>query len=161
MRFQFLSGDVDWAQYGGKWVSKKLNNGDFDYWLVIELINMEEATGEKIPGGKYTVVIQAVSPQEAGEKNLLAASDCCGLEAVEGLNDLTKVSLLSDYGVYAVLWSKRGNNYKQLMKEAKKEANIMQSFFGFYMDKQENVIGNDGWDFIRGDIGFKRQEEEE
>jgi len=39
MRFKFLTGDVNWETYGGKWVSPKLNNGDFDYWLVLEFVN--------------------------------------------------------------------------------------------------------------------------
>ncbi len=159
MRFQFLTGDVDWKSYGGKWISKKLNNGDFDYWLVLDFINMEEATGETIPDGKYVVSIQAVSPQEAGDKNLKSAFECIGVYPGEGATDLQKVLALAEYGVYAVLWSKSGNNYKKLLKEARYRALDIKTFFGFYMDKPENMIGNDGWDFIRGDIGFHKEEE--
>ena len=46
VRFTFLSGDCNWSDYGGKWISQKFNNGDFDYWLVRELIPMSEHTDD-------------------------------------------------------------------------------------------------------------------
>jgi hypothetical protein len=41
VRFNFLTGDVNWSQYGGTWISQKFNNSDTDYWLVREIINWE------------------------------------------------------------------------------------------------------------------------
>lgn len=142
--------------YGGKLVSKKLNNGDFDYWLVIDFVNMIEAVGEKDATEKYMVSLQAVSPQEAGKEHVKSAIESLGFTPKTNLD---KVLALSEYGVYSILWSKSGNNYKQLLREAHKEAENSTILFGFYMDKQQNRIGNDGWDFIRGDIGFKKQED--
>jgi len=153
MNFKFLTGDVNWLQYGGKFVSKKLNNGDFDYWLVLDFINMQEATGET-DGDKYCLSIQSISPQEAGTENIKSAMRCCGIEDQE-MSDLMKVEILSSYGVYAQLWTQSGNNYKKLFKDAHKEVMAITSLYGFYMDKRENLIGNDGWDFIKGDIGIK------
>ncbi len=155
MRFKFLTGDNNVLDYGAKFVSKKFNNGDFDYWLVIDFVNMEEATGDKLPEGKYTISIQAVSPQEAGKKHLKSAAECLGFTPKTKLD---KVLALSEYGVYATLWSQSGNNSKKLLKEAHEVCDLMWVTFGFMMDKQENLIGNDGWDFIKGEIGFKKEE---
>ena len=162
MKFKMLSGDVNWSVYGGKFVSKRLNNGNWDYWLVINVINWEESLNtrefEEL-GYKYNVEIQAVSIEAAGEKNLDSALSCCGFSDdqmnVAEQSDLLKVESLSDYGVFATLWNKNGNNIETLMKDAHKEANLINMLFGFYMDREENRIGNDGWDFISGNIGFK------
>jgi hypothetical protein len=47
MKFKFLTGDINWQTYGGKFISKKLNNGEFDHWLVIEVTNWANAVGER------------------------------------------------------------------------------------------------------------------
>ena len=36
------------------------------------------------------------------------------------------------------------------MREARKESQIINSLFGFYMDRVENGIGQDGWQLIAG-----------
>lgn len=149
MRFKFLSGDLNWSSYGGKFISKKLNNGDFDYWQVIEVINMNEV--EHNPPFKYMVTLYAVSPSEAGEENIKRALDCCGIEE-DNPSSGTLVEALSDYGVSAQLWNDGGNNLKELLKEAHKQASVSETLFGFYMDKPENRMGSTGWDFIKGDI---------
>lgn len=154
MRFKFLTGDVNWNEYGGKFVSKKLNNGEFDYWLVLSVVNMHEATGN-YQQDRYNVTIEAVSPQQAGKDNLDEAFGSCGfsdedLERLEN-NPLAQVEALSDYGIFAVLWQKSGNNIDKLMREARKQARICVSFtFGFWMDRPGNRIGQTGWDLIQG-----------
>ncbi len=162
MNFKVLSGDINWKVYGGKFVSKKLNNGDWDYWLVINVINWEDTLPtnefEKL-GHKYNVEIQAVSIEAAGEENMNSALSSCGFSddqmEIAEMSDLLKVEALSGYGVFATLWNKNGNNIEILMKEAHAEVEKINMLFGFYMDRVENRIGNDGWDFISGDIGFK------
>lgn len=66
MRWEVLE-DND---YGIKLVSPKQNNSEFDYWLVIELVDMIEATGEDDGLGRYAVQVASVSPSEAGKDNL-------------------------------------------------------------------------------------------
>lgn len=158
MKFKMLCGDINWQTYGGRFVSKRLNNGDWDYWLVINVINWEESLStreyEEL-GFKYNVEIQAVSIEAAGENGVDSALGCCGFPDDMEITDLLKVEALSEYGTFATLWNKNGNNIEVLMKEARKEAQLIESLFGFYMDKAENRIGNDGWDFISGNVGFK------
>jgi hypothetical protein len=148
MNFKFLTGDINWKTYGGKFVSKKLNNGDFDYWLVIDVINMYDVLIDE-DQDKYFVSIQAVSPESVGDEKLnhvlrnMAINDNWD-------KDLVQVEALSEYGIYAVLWKKSGNNINQLIKAAHYEANLIEMLFGFYMDRRENRIGQTGWGLIRG-----------
>ena len=149
MKFKFLAGDINWKTYGGKFVSKKLNNSQFDYWLVIEVLNWKEREAP----ATYNVSLKAVSPSEAGKKNIEAACECYGVEEdIEKLNPLVIVEALASYGVAALLWNKDGNNLKVLLKEAHKEADLSSMLFGFYMDRPKNKIGSTGWDFIKGDL---------
>ena len=155
IKFSFLTGDINWLEYGGKWVSKKLNNGEFDYWLVLELTNMDDACGRDNEGqAKYNVCLSAISPSEAGE-NLQKAYACCGMEDADEEvknNLLVQVECLHSYGVHAPLWQENGNNAHKLLKEGRKQALLSCSLFGFFMDAPKNRIGSTGWDCIKGDI---------
>jgi hypothetical protein len=153
MKFTQLMCDASYPKYGGTLISKKLNNGEFDYWLVIEVIDWEDATGD-VSQGKWCVSLCSVSPSEAGESNLKAAFECCGVEddAKVRANPIVQVECLKSYGVYAQLWSSSGNNFRELMKQAHKEAEIAAGLYGFYMDRPENRIGSTGWEMQRGDL---------
>lgn len=153
MKFKILSGDVNWRDYGAKWISPKLNNGEFDYWLVLEFTNMDEACGRDNEGKpKYVVSLSAVSPQEAGPDNLKKAFDCCGMPEEAKNDPLAQVEALHSYGIAAHLWQSEGKNAHKLLREAKRQAIPVSGLFGFYMDAPENKIGSTGWEFIRGDL---------
>jgi len=154
MKLKFLSGDKDYLSCGAKWISKKLNNGDFDYWIVVELINMQEVV-KKYPR-KYSITISVVSPSEAS-KYLDSAIESCGYGNKPKLNytDEEKIEVLHSYGVSATIFGVEGNNFRELWKQIHDELNKIQMLFGFYLDKQLNYIGNTGWDFLKGKIGFK------
>lgn len=152
MKFNKLSGDVNYQVYGGKFVSKRLNNSEFDYWLVMDVINMHEATGETdIP--KYNVSIQAVSPEQA-KGHIDSAFSSAGFsdeQLAQYENDsLIQVEVLSEYGIFAQLWNENGDNLNKLMQQAHKQAQLIEMLFGFYMDRIENGLGQNGWQLIRG-----------
>ena len=148
MRFQELTNNDTEIRL----ISKKLNNGDFDYWLIIEVLYMDEMVPD--PDFKYMVTLQAVSPDEAGEKELNSALESFGWEDIDRseLTDWQRVGLLSESGCYAQLWNDGGDNLKKLLKEAHNQAKISDIMFGFMMDRPINMIGSTGWDFIKGDI---------
>lgn len=106
--------------------------------------------------GRYSVEIHAVSP-EAAEKEIDNAIRSVSLarEEFQALPRFAQCEILLDYGVSACLWSKTGNNRAQLEREARKELKMICFLFGFYMDRPLNAIGNTGWDWIRGEVGFK------
>jgi hypothetical protein len=159
MRFSFLTGDVDFTTYGGKWISTRQSNGEFDYFFVIELLNWRETVGEReAPPETYNVSLSVVSPQEAQDK-IGAALDCCGITeemlqtATEnGYRDSALVEALHGYGVHTPVWSKDGNNRRALMREARQEARQCEFLFGFYLDRPVNRIGTTGWESLRGDL---------
>lgn len=157
MEFEFLVGDVNWEDYGGKWISPKLNNGDFDYWLVLEFINWLDATGELYDDHEFLVELSAVSPEEAGDK-LDDAYSCNGFDDdfLAGFNgdalDRINIEALSSYGVVSHLWSESGDDSEALLKKAKQSALIVSGLFGFFMDVPQNRIGSTGWDTISGDL---------
>ena len=134
-----------------KWISKKLSNGEFDYWLVIDIINMDEAVPD--PDYTYMLTLSATSPVQAGVERLNVALKSCGYEPSAELTDEQCVYALSDFGIQATFSSYEGNNRKKLMDIARKEAELIEMMFGFYMDRRQNAIGATGWDFIKGDIG--------
>lgn len=162
MKFEFLIGDVNWESYGGTWISDKLNNGDFDYWLVIEFINMLDATGDP----DLMVCINAVSPSEA-QGELANALSGYGDELIEQAeaDPILQVEALHYYGVYAQLWTKTvpltedqadNEDYddlaESLVKEARQVATVCAEMFGFFMDQQMNRLGATGWEVIGGDL---------
>lgn len=157
-KLKFLSGDVNYLSFGGKWISKKHNNGDFDYWYVIELTNMHEATGEE-DQPRYNLSIAVVAPSEVPEEERISAHQSCGSSEYGGLDEYPidlQVEVLHSYGISACLWHKSGNNFKHLWKEAHNELSKMGMLFGFYMDKRVNRLGATGWDFIKGDTGINK-----
>ena len=151
--FEFLVGDVNWRDYWGKWVSPKMNNGDWDYWLVIEIINVEGFGWET--GCTHIVSLSAVSPEAAGDKRVKKAMASCGPDQVESPDEETIVEALHTYGISALLWQDEGTDPDELLEEAKKQAMAARSLFGFYMDGPKNVLGHTGWDFIRGDLSIQ------
>ena len=42
MRFRFLTGDVNYVRDGGCFISDRQNNGDFDFWVVMDIRNDRE-----------------------------------------------------------------------------------------------------------------------
>jgi len=179
IRFKFLSGDVNWQTYGGKFVSKRLCNGydskgavkgrdcDFHYWLVLDVHPDEDWEYGDKKRSKYYVSLSVVSPEAAGPKELDAAIGSWGLfddQLAEYMKDpLFLVECLHSYGVAAFVWQDSGNNLSKLMRAARKEAQAVEMLFGFYMDRQQNAIGSDGWDCVRGDLlaGLRRYNDEE
>ena len=156
IQFRQFSGDINWSVYGGTFISKKLNNGEFDYWLAIRVTNYIDAVGEreaKEHGAVYNVELVSVSISEA-QGEIQHALVCCGYDTLdpEELTDNHRLDALLSYGTYAVLWTKDGNNIKKLMQEARKEGQLAEFLYGFYMDRQQNAVGATGWDLQRGNI---------
>jgi hypothetical protein len=147
------------------WMSKKIANkgGNWPYFLFIELIDWEDATGDLLNNGhRYVVGIHAVAPRAVNKANMIKAADIYighqGQEAIDKLvknrDQVEKAKALREYGILATLWENTGDNDEALLEEAKKKATEITVLFGFFMDKQMNAIGNTGWDFISGNIGF-------
>jgi hypothetical protein len=154
MKFKFLTGDVNWMEYGGKFVSSKLRGKGFDYWMVIDFTNMDDACGDDNNGRpKYHAELSSVSPQQAGRDNLMKAFESCGASEGEvGCGDLIKVEVLHSYGIRGLLWQGDGNNANTLLKTAKAEAALAHSGISSAMNKPVNRIGTTAMEAMSGDI---------
>ena len=149
VRFKFLTGDVNYTTYGGKWISNPQHNGDFTYYFVIELMNWAEMVGERdAPEDTYNVCLSVVSPEQAGEENMQAAYSCMGIEDMPVSPEM-QVEALHGYTGGVTVWQENGDNWKSLMKQAKKQAQINEMLFGFAMDKPVNRMGETGWERLK------------
>jgi len=148
IQFKQFTGDINWQEYGGKFISKKFNNGDFDYYLVLNFVNTE---GLEEISSKYHLSLDIVAPTEFEDLN--GAMSCvCFSEWGDENNPIHLVDAIHDYSGGVTAWWLEGDNYKELFKEAHKQAMTINGLFGFVMDRAQNRIGSDGWDFIKGDI---------
>jgi hypothetical protein len=154
MKWSILSGDVNWETYGGKLVAGPFDNGDFQYWFVMEVIEWEECLGEmELPdvGGTHNVCLSVVAPSECPADEWQGIIDSYGWEGMEIDSPLTLVDMLHDCGIRAVIWDSNGN-LKDLLREGKQAARVSECFtFGIDMDHPQNAIGATGWDLLRGD----------
>lgn len=143
------------------WISEKpMRDSDWPVWFILKLEYMQQYLSESEIaefGGKYSVSVEAVAPKALSEKDFDSVLGYVGWEyfnILENCEDDYLCVMVADYGCKATLFSKAGNNMKLLLREARKELVAIRSLFGFYMDRPQNRIGNDGWDFIKGEIGF-------
>jgi hypothetical protein len=122
VRFSFLTGDVNWSEYGGKWISQKLYDGARDYWLVKELVNMDDACGRDNEGKpKYHCSLAEV---RIDDPDLEAALSCCGIEdEAEEVSVRDKVEAIQSYSGGMIIWQESGNNYSKLFAECQSQAN--------------------------------------
>lgn len=139
-----------------EWVSQKLNNGEFNYWLVIQIVSVEEYMER---GGKFYGRVSAVAPSQLPEDQLervcypnatmMAIAECAKLDAED---EIWLVDQVFNNGVSPSLWQNWHNNALSLLLEAYKAAEHIECRFGYYMDNACNRMGATGWDLIRGDV---------
>jgi hypothetical protein len=140
------------------WVTPVMTGSDWPVYFLVRLEYTEEWGDDAVKQyGKYHLSICAVAPTAPEQSELNRAMSSWGLSPEDWgeLDDARKCMVLLGYGTYATLWQQSGNNQSKLLKAAREELPKMHMLFGFYMDRACNAIGNSGWDFIRGDIGFK------
>ena len=167
MRFKLLVGDVNWKEYGGKFVSKKLKFSEEllhsygnptknrNFWLVIEVTNLWEDEYDPRNGDdKYMVTVSIVIPSLVSKDKMKKVLRCCGVLNNKNVDELLVVELLHSYGYRAEVVVLFGNNIRKLLKGARDRADDVVRMFTFYMDQQQNLIGNDGWDVVSGNAGF-------
>jgi hypothetical protein len=135
-------------------ISDVQNNGDWDYWLFIEVDYMDEQ--EDDPEYKYYVSLSVAAPAAASQSEHERAIDSWGVRDEDvkeylarlGANWLAEV--LHSYGVRAVLATWQGNNLGDILKDARLYADTITNLFGFFMDAPQNAVGASGWDLVAG-----------
>lgn len=155
MNLNFVHGDVDFKEHGGVFVTKKLNSGDFDYFIFCEVVNLKNH--DISTKNKYMFTLSVVSPTEPSKETVDdSLKDYLDVnETREDLTDLDIATALHDYGVSAQVFNVSGNNINKMFANIRKKCNEIKVMFGFYMDKPINMVGDTGWDFVKGLGGFK------
>lgn len=94
----------------------------------------------------------------AGKKGAAKARKSYGMdeETWDKLPHVGKAQVLLGYGLRATLKQECGYSAARLLQKAVAEwLPEVDMFCGFMLDAPQNAIGNSGWDFMKGDIGFR------
>ena len=128
-------------------VSQRFNHSDgFDYYLVLAITDVEEASGESemLANGKWLVALDLVptfaSFDREHQKSILSSS---GITRKEVSSEDIQM-----YGCSLTINWKQGDDLDLILEELKKEAQIVPTMVGFYLDKRVNRIGETGWDWL-------------
>jgi hypothetical protein len=154
--FKFLTGDVNWLDYGGKWIRKV---GARRYH-VIELINWEDAVGsdaDALP--TYHVDLSEIDLDEVDPTEALCSSGWF-LEIRDGvavvvnehdrsevghgaLTDTLLVEACHGYGARAPIWEQSSNNAREAMRAARRRSRELDKSEAHAeaMDRPINLIG--------------------
>jgi len=147
--FKVLSGDVNFVDYGGTWYRRV---GKRRYH-VMELLNWEEACGERYHGDLYNVSLSEVDLMSLPPSALKSALDCVGCEEDEP-SDLMLVDACFSYGAKAPLGEFNSNNYRALMTEARALSAELDDPVSHAeaMARPVNAMGASALSFMQGDV---------
>lgn len=166
--FRFLTGDVNWVDYGGKFW-RKVGAGRYH---IIELVNWVDACGEHEAaevGSTYNVCLSEVDVLAASDEQKTSAARSWGwtLEDVReqqtgeawGMTspmenpDLMWAEILHSYGARAPLWQENGNNYQKLMRAARLESRDLDDpkTHEAAMNRPVNRLGSTAREFMQND----------
>lgn len=147
MKFKQLTGECDTKE----WVSPKLNNGEFDYWIVLQIADMHAMDRdhvEHVPRFHARLCVVAPSLCPARELEHARGMRCYIAPSEFELADVESLFL---YGTYAQVWQTTHNNPLTLMLEGVKQAEVIEGFLGMFLDQPVNRMGTTGWESLRCD----------
>lgn len=165
--FRFLTGDVNYTEYGGKWI-RSLGLRRFH---VIELLNWSEAVGESESASMPTYNA-TLSEVDLSAIDCTSALESCGYALVDGTIveshsgdivasgesvDRCLVECCHGYGAAAPLWDESGNNYQRLIRAARAHSRSLDDaeLHSQAMDRPVNRIGTSARSYMLGEFGFK------
>lgn len=149
MKFEMIE-SLQYGNYKQVYQSEVLSNGQFKYRLFVTVLDYEQCSDLKGFGVDVEIskTFKALSKEQ--KKSLIGF----------GCTDKPSDYDVCDYGYRAIL-----DGEKEVIKGAKKAIAIAEKYMekadtykmmlGFYLDKRQNRIGNTGWDFLNGNVGFK------
>jgi len=117
--FKFLTGDVNWKDYGGTWYR---STGDHTYYT-IEFINCEDATGGQIKNSDYLVIgnsFDLTLDDASSVSRAESALSVIGESLKTAKSELELLDAMGAYGGYDEEFQLYGNNANELLAEAKR-----------------------------------------
>ena len=147
-KFKFLTGDINWQTYGGKWYKQVVSST----YHIIELINMWNATGEE-DQDKYVVELREIDLSHLSEKQIKESVESCGWINEENINTLMVIESIHSYGYGAPMGNWSGNNYSKLLKLARDESNQLSDddYHENQMNRPVNKLGSTAREYAQGD----------
>ncbi len=145
--FRFLTGDVNYLDYGGKWIRRVSETR----YHVIELTNWEDAIFRDAEGGPtYCVDLSEIDITSPVLRDARRSMDVDS----EDPNPLALVEALHGYGAKAPLFQEDGNNFRTLFRAAVRESKALDdpSAREAAMARPVNKIGSTAAEFAAGDI---------
>lgn len=145
--WKFLTGDIGFQTFGGKWY-RCIKESRYH---VIELVNMHEATGDE-DQPTYHVNLQEIDLDIA---DLNSALSCCGWsDPPDEADPVMLVDSVSAYGQYLPMGDWNGNNYRKLLAGAKRESRRLNDpeYHWRQMHRSVNKIGSTAIEYARGDF---------
>lgn len=167
--FDFLTGDMDWEEYGGSWYRKVDHR-----FHVVKIFDWREAVGEdeasEIDGTHH---IELVEVDTNDEDRIKPALECCGYYADEDGNivcdsgdmlaelkdedtwRLIVCEAMVSYGSFANIHDYSGSDLDKMFATMLAESNQMVDNPGAYerrMNRPVNAIGSTAREMQRGDI---------
>lgn len=146
--FRPLSGDVNYVDYGGTWY-RRVGKGRYH---VMELMNWQEVCGSDAPPERYNVALSEVDLLAMTPTMRMDALRSCGLEGED--SELAVLAAHYQYGHKAPLGQWDGNNYLELMKEARTLSAELDDprVHERYMQRPVNAIGSTAREYMQGDL---------
>ena len=141
IEWKFLSGNINWEECGGAFISPAMFNGDWHYWLVINVTECVEDDDNH-----HYVELRVVAPEALPTKEWSNALQSCGFGDGVVYTEEMLVEVLNSYGIFNTVWQDSGDNIDALMVAAKEEAEMLGITFGYVMDRPTNAMGATGWD---------------
>lgn len=118
IQYRFLSGDINYQKYGGKWY-KRVDSQCGGYY-VIEAVNMDDATGD-ITQGKYMFNVLSLWLDSTPQEHIRSALQCCGLENEKEITELIKIEALTGYGYFDLEESILTNSFDRTLRRLKQK----------------------------------------
>ena len=137
--------------YGGK-NFRQSGKRQFQF---VELINMDDACGrDNAKQPKYNVSLRLVDLDAIPAEGQARAKKSCGWYGAESDTDIAIAEMCDDYGLHAPLDQWNGNNARQLLRAAYREANSLLNSDALEskLDRPVNAIGSSAREFMAGDI---------
>lgn len=152
--FHFLTGDVNWLDYGGVW-SRHVSGQRFHF---IELTNMDEACGRDNQGHPtYVVELTEIDLALVPPKEFASAMQCRGIDRRDAMEMSSEAlaECVRSYGVRSPLHDVSSNNAHKAIAECRAESYRLtrdENAYEAAMSRPVNAIGSTAREFGTGDI---------
>ena len=152
-RWQFLSGDVSFMDYGGSWFREIKPR----VYHVVELTNMIDAIGERDCErdgiDKYHVSLKEI---DLNVIDYEPALDCCGYEdRLDPPSVHVIIDACSSHGSFAPMGDISGNNYRLLLSEMKRQSRSIETDARHreaLLERPVNKLGSTAREYAVGDM---------